>query len=75
MKTETLPGDILQGDSEGSLPWWKQRRRQHIDWCIVWFCILGAALVGITVLAIANMATAELANPAHLIEVATSSEV
>ncbi len=75
MKTEALSGDILQGEGEVSLPWWRQRRRQHIDWCTVWFCIMGAALVGITVLAIANIASAELADPAHLLEVALSSEV
>jgi molybdate/tungstate transport system permease protein len=75
MKTERLSGDILLGDGEASLSWWKQRRRQQIDWCIVWFCILGGALVGITVLAIANIAMAELADPVHLLEVAASSEV
>ncbi|MCM2466382.1 molybdenum ABC transporter permease [Methanoculleus sp. CWC-02] len=36
---------------------------------------MGAALVGITVLALANIATTELADPAHLLKVAASSEV
>ncbi|MCK9307602.1 MAG: ABC transporter permease [Methanoculleus sp.] len=75
MKTETLSGDLLLGDGEVALPWWKQRRRQHMDWCTLWFCIMGAALVGITVLAITNIAMAEIANPAHLLDVALSSEV
>ncbi|MCK9277127.1 MAG: ABC transporter permease [Methanoculleus sp.] len=75
MKTETLPGDIRRGDGETVLPWWRQRKRQHIDGCTLWFCIMGAAIVGITVLALANIAMTELADPVHLLEVAASSEV
>jgi len=75
MKTETLPGDIRRGDGEIVLPWWRQRKRQHIDGCTLWFCIMGAAIVGITVLALANIAMTELADPVHLLEVAASSEV
>lgn len=75
MKTETLPGDIRRGDGETVLPWGRQRKRQHIDGCTLWFCIMGAAIVGITVLALANIAMAELADPVHLLEVAASSEV
>jgi molybdate/tungstate transport system permease protein len=75
MKTETLPGDIRRGDGEIVLPWWRQQKRQHIDGCTLWFCIMGAAIVGITVLALANIAMTELADPVHLLEVAASSEV
>ncbi len=75
MKTRVISGDLLRGNGETSLSRWKEYRRRHTDWCTVWFCILGGALVGITVLALANIATAELADPAHLLEVATTSEV
>nr|WP_303714997.1 ABC transporter permease [Methanoculleus marisnigri] len=75
MKTRVISGGLLRGGREASLTRWKENRKRYVDWCTIGFCILGGLLVGITVLAIANMATAELANPAHLIEVATSSEV
>ncbi|HOI58571.1 MULTISPECIES: ABC transporter permease [unclassified Methanoculleus] len=75
MKTRVISGDLLRGGREASLTRWKKHRGRYVDWCIVGFCIMGAALVGITVLALASMATAELGNPAHLLEVALSSEV
>ncbi|WP_014866409.1 ABC transporter permease [Methanoculleus bourgensis] len=68
MKTETLSGD------KGGL-WRAERPGWHTDRCILWFCIMGAVIVGITVLALANIAITELADPAHLFEVAASSEV
>lgn len=73
MKTETLSGDGLLGD-KGVL-WWKKHRGWYTDRCIIWFCIMGAVIVGITVLALANIAMTELADPAHLFKVASSSEV
>lgn len=77
METEVTFRDVLRGEGEDetALFRWKRRRRQQIDWCIVGFCIMGAAIAGITVLALANIAMTELADPAHLIEVALSSEV
>ncbi|MHC1629380.1 MAG: ABC transporter permease [Methanoculleaceae archaeon] len=48
---------------------------QYMDRCTLWFCIMGGLLVGITLLAIANIALTELADPVHLIAVASSSEV
>ena len=75
MKTETLSGDPLLGDGEAPSSWWSGRWRRHIDWCTLGFCIMGGLLVGITVLAIASIASAELADPAHLLKVAASSEV
>ena len=75
MKTETFSTDPLPAEGGTVITRWKENRKRYTDWCTIGFCILGGLLVGITVLAIANMATAELANPAHLIEVATSSEV
>ena len=75
MKTETLSGDPLRGDDEVTPSWWNGRWRRQVDWCTVWFCIMGGLLVGITVLALANIATTELADPAHLLKVAASSEV
>lgn len=75
MKTEMFSTDPLPAEGGTVVTRWKENRKRYTDWCTIGFCILGAVLVGITVLAIANMATAELANPAHFLEVATSSEV
>ncbi len=76
MKSETISTEPFPADSEtGPINRWGEHRARYIDWCTIGFCIMGAVLVGITVLAIANMAMTELANPAHLIEVAASSVV
>jgi molybdate/tungstate transport system permease protein len=75
MRTAALLKDLYQGGEGMILSRWREQRRRHIDWCIVWFCILGAVIVGITVLALANISLVELSNPAHLLEVATSSVV
>ncbi|WP_292516975.1 ABC transporter permease [Methanoculleus sp.] len=75
MKTETLSTDPFPADGETNAIRWHRYRERYVDWCTIGFCILGGLLVGITVLAIANIASAELADPAHLIEVAATSEV
>ncbi|WP_261596847.1 ABC transporter permease [Methanoculleus formosensis] len=75
MKTETLSTEPLPAGEEANVTRWNEYRGRYLDWCIVGFCIMGAAIVGITVLAIANITMTELADPAHLLKVAASSEV
>jgi molybdate/tungstate transport system permease protein len=75
MKTEALSTDPFPADGETIVTRWKEHLGRYTDWCTVWFCIMGAALVGVTVLAIVNIATTELADPAHLLKVAATSEV
>lgn len=75
MKTETLSSDPFPADRKTAVTRWKEHRGWYVDWCTVWFCVLGGLIVGITVLALANIAMTELADPAHLLEVALSSEV
>ena len=67
-KTGTFSGDA-------EIVSWRGDRGRQVDRCIAWFSIMGAAIVGLTVLAIANIAMAELADPAHLLEVAASPVV
>ncbi len=71
MKMATLLKDLFSPYTDLSTGW----SRLRIDRCILGFCLLGSVIVGITVLALANISITELANPVHLIEVATSSEV
>jgi molybdate/tungstate transport system permease protein len=75
MKTKTLSTEPLPAGEEANVTRWNEYRGRYLDWCIVGFCIMGAAIVGITVLAIANITMTELADPAHLLKVAASSEV
>ncbi|WP_301676264.1 ABC transporter permease [Methanoculleus methanifontis] len=73
MKTEALSTDPFPAKTVATR--WKEHLGRHIDWCTLGFCIMGGLLVGITVLALANIATTELADPAHLLKVAASSQV
>jgi molybdate/tungstate transport system permease protein len=75
MRTATLIKDLFTGRADSALSRWREQRRRQIDWCIVWFSLLGAVVVGITVLALANITLVELSTPAHLLEVATSTAV
>ena len=76
MKTQTRSADPLPADGGPiAATRWKRERERYTDWCTLGFCILGGLLVGITVLALANITMAELADPAHLIKIATSSTV
>ncbi|HOI12648.1 MAG TPA: ABC transporter permease [Methanoculleus sp.] len=75
MKTEALSTDSFPADGESAVTRWREHRGRYVDWCTVGFCILGGLLVGITVLALANITMTELADPAHLLKVAASSEV
>ncbi|HZD43449.1 MAG TPA: ABC transporter permease [Methanomicrobiales archaeon] len=75
MRTSAIFKDIFQGSDGTIVSRWREQRRRQIDWCIIWFCVLGAAVVGITVLALAQISFVELSDPAHLLEVAASSAV
>ncbi|MHC1626513.1 MAG: ABC transporter permease [Methanoculleaceae archaeon] len=72
-----LPSTDLPPEDGGSsaVTWWRKHARGCMDRCTLWFCMMGALLVGITVLAIASIALSELADPIHLLHVASSSEV
>jgi molybdate/tungstate transport system permease protein len=75
MKTASRIRELFLGEEGYVSSRWNENRKQYTDWCIISFCMLGAVIIGITVLALANISLVELANPVHLLEVATSPEM